>query len=135
MTEGTTDFSRAIHFDLESGLSREIPSLRRNLQDMRGMYYDEQALEDLIKKEDSLKMRKIRKLKLLKKFLKKGMAYNDNLKRKFQNYLKENKMSVPPRVANFILKNGILRYKKRPVYDLEFDNQLVGAVKIINKMK
>jgi glucose-6-phosphate isomerase, archaeal len=54
VAEGTTDFSRGIHFDMASGLSKDIPSLKRSLSNMRGMFFDENALEKMIKREDGL---------------------------------------------------------------------------------
>ena len=54
MAEGTTSISKNIHFDLVSGLSKDIESLKRLLSNMRGMYYDNEALEKKIAKKDEL---------------------------------------------------------------------------------
>lgn len=54
MIQGSTKLSRAVHFDLENGLSNDLDSLKRNLSNMRGMYYDGDALEKAIAENDAL---------------------------------------------------------------------------------
>lgn len=54
MADNMTNNSKSIHFDLVTGLSEDIESLKRHLSNMRGMYYDNDALEEKIAKEDEL---------------------------------------------------------------------------------
>ncbi len=54
MAQGTTDISRSIHFDPATGLSKDIESLKRYLSNMRGMYFDNDALEEKIAQDDEL---------------------------------------------------------------------------------
>lgn len=54
MAEEQTNVSTAVTFDLVSGLSPDVDSLKRYLSNMRGMYYDNDALEKMIEKEDEL---------------------------------------------------------------------------------
>ncbi|WP_042143602.1 glucose-6-phosphate isomerase [Paucisalibacillus sp. EB02] len=41
-------------FDLKNGLSDDIESTKRNLSKMKGMYADNEALESILEKEDTL---------------------------------------------------------------------------------
>lgn len=43
-----------MYFDLKNGMSDERKTTKRYLSNMRGMFADEAALEEMIKKEDSL---------------------------------------------------------------------------------
>jgi len=43
-----------MYFDLKSGLSNDKKPTKRYLSNMRGMFSDEKALEEMIKKEDTL---------------------------------------------------------------------------------
>lgn len=54
MTDNMTNNSKSFHFDMETGLSKDIESLKRYLSNMRGMYYDNDALEEKIANEDEL---------------------------------------------------------------------------------
>lgn len=54
MAEGTTQNSMGIHFDPATGLSKDIESLKRKLSNMRGMFYDNDALEKKIAENDEL---------------------------------------------------------------------------------
>lgn len=44
----------SIYFDLKNGQSNDRKITKRNLSNMKGMFADEKALDELIKKEDSL---------------------------------------------------------------------------------
>jgi len=48
--------------------------------------------------------------------------------------LKEKKYSISEKSAGFILKREITKFSKNPLYDLEFDNQLGEAVKVIKSI-
>lgn len=43
-----------IDFDFESGLSRQMPTGKRKLSEMRGMFYDDKAYEELIQQNDRI---------------------------------------------------------------------------------
>jgi glucose-6-phosphate isomerase len=49
-----TDNSTAVTFDLVTGLSPDTESLKRYLSNMKGMYYDNHALEEMIGAKDEL---------------------------------------------------------------------------------
>ncbi|MCP4134190.1 MAG: S41 family peptidase [bacterium] len=86
-----------------------------------------------LSKEDKASLNKIYKEKLLDKFVIKGMIYNAETKNKLKAYLEGKKIKLSDKTTNFILKSKINRYKKRALYDLEFDNQLVSAINKLNK--
>jgi hypothetical protein len=48
----------------------------------------------------------------------------------FRDYLKKNNVTLSDRMADILLKNQVYTYKKRPVYDLEFDDQLTAAMDV-----
>ena len=84
-------------------------------------------------KEDKASIKKIYKDKLLTKFKADKMDYNDETKEKFLKFLKGHDVMVSQRNANFVLKREINRFRKSPLYDLEFDDQLNEAIRIIRK--
>src|SRR4030067_2869678 len=47
-------FSTSVDFDLHTGLSKTRKSLQRRLSAMKGLYYDDLALQDQLSKEDVL---------------------------------------------------------------------------------
>jgi carboxyl-terminal processing protease len=97
----------------------------------KGIVPDYVVKADEISIEDSDKLRVIYKEKILEKFAKDHKEYNEETQKKFMALLKEKNLLMSEKDANFILKKEINRYAKSPLYDLEFDNQLVEAVKIV----
>jgi hypothetical protein len=65
--------------------------------------------------------------------VKNDTVYDDRSRVGFHDYLLKNNVTLSTAAENYILKQGIYRYKKRPVYDLEFDNQLVRAIEQLDK--
>jgi glucose-6-phosphate isomerase len=43
-----------VYFDLANGLSDSVVSTKRKLSEMKGMFYDDIALEDILKEEDPI---------------------------------------------------------------------------------
>ena len=84
-------------------------------------------------KSDSKNVIQLRRKKLLEKYVKSGMEYNEDTKAGFIEFLRKNNITLSKRTAHFILKRRINRYRKRAKYDLEFDEQLTRAIAIINK--
>ncbi|HOO73071.1 MAG TPA: S41 family peptidase [Spirochaetota bacterium] len=78
-------------------------------------------------------LKKIENDKLIENFVTKGMQYNEDTKKKFYEYLKKNNVEISGRSADFLLKSGIYQFKKRPIYDMEFDIQLSKAAEIISR--
>ena len=48
--------------------------------------------------------------------------------------LKEKNISISEKSAAFVLKREMNKFTKSPLYDLEFDNQLVEAIRIVNSL-
>jgi carboxyl-terminal processing protease len=100
----------------------------------KGITPDYVVKAEEISKEDSDKIKILYKNKTLEKFVKENKEYNQVNKNKFMALLKEKNLTVSEKSANFILKREIYKYTKSPLYDLEFDNQLGEAIRIINTL-
>jgi carboxyl-terminal processing protease len=97
----------------------------------KGIVPDYVVKADEISKEDTDKLRIIYRDKILEKFIKDNKEYNPETQKKFLALLKEKNLSIQEKDANFILKKEINRFSKSPLYDLEFDNQLIEAIKTV----
>ncbi len=76
-------------------------------------------------------VKQIEKGGLIDSFVTKGMDYNDDTRTKFRRYLKDKGIEISDRSADFLLKSGVYHYRKRPIYDTEFDIQLTRAIREI----
>ncbi len=95
----------------------------------KGIMPDQVVEIEQLSQGDWQSIRDIEKKKLVEQFLKKEAVYNEATKKTFRDFIKSHGITLSVHAADFALKNGIYRYKKRPLYDLEFDNQLVESVK------
>ncbi len=86
-----------------------------------------------ISKEEQKQINILIKEKILEKFLQTHKKYDDSVKQEFKQLLEKNSIKLSDATANFILKSEIYRFSRRPLYDLEFDNQLTEALKVINE--
>jgi len=77
----------------------------------------------------------IRDRKILEHFVRKETDYTEETKASFRGALVKNGVTLPDKTANYILKDWIYRFKKKPLYDLEFDLQLNEAIKHISSGK
>ena len=77
---------------------------------------------------DKTALRKIYKERLADSFVSKKSIYNDSLKKGFMDYLNKKNVSISQKTANMLLKRAVYKYKKQPLFDLEFDVQLKAAV-------
>ena len=82
-------------------------------------------------KEDKEALLEIAKKKILSDFVKKNKKYNSTTIQKFEAELKKANIELSPLTTKFILKQEVYRIKPKPVYDLEFDNQLKKAIEVI----
>lgn len=99
----------------------------------RGITPDYKVPTEDLSAADRESSREIERKKILEKFINNDMDYNDVMVKRFQLFLKNNGITLSERAMRYILKSSLLRYKKRPLYDLEFDNQLVEALKKIGQ--
>lgn len=86
-----------------------------------------------ISKEEQKQINILIKEKILEKFISTHTKYDEPTKQEFKQLLEKNGIKLSDSTANFILKSEIYRFTKRPLYDLEFDNQLTEAIKILNE--
>jgi len=82
--------------------------------------------------EDKANLQKLNKQKLMDSFVKKGTLYDEKSKKEFHDYLQKNSVKLTEYTEHYILKQTIYKYRKRPVYDLEFDTQLNRAIELLD---
>jgi len=70
---------------------------------------------------------------MLNEFIKKDMVYNDATKKRFAEFLKSKNIKLSDKSANLLLSTGLNQVRKRPLYDVEFDDQLAKALEVIKK--
>ncbi|MDR3238343.1 MAG: S41 family peptidase [Spirochaetia bacterium] len=99
----------------------------------KGIMPDYVIEQEKITPKDLEAIKNINTNKLMDKFAGTAKEYNDDAKKAFYEYLKNNNIDISQRTADSLLKERLLIYKKRPAYDLEFDRQLAGAVDILKK--
>jgi len=99
----------------------------------KGIEPDFKVASNKISREEQKEINKMSKKKLLKKFTETHTTYNEQTRKQFYDFIKKNDIELSHKTADYILKNEIQGYSKRPLYDLEFDQQLKEAVKIINE--
>jgi len=85
-----------------------------------------------ISREEQKQINILLKEKILQNFIDKHSKYDEATRKEFKDVLQKNNIKLSDDTANFILKSEIYRFAKKPLYDLEFDNQLSEAMKIIN---
>ncbi|MBN2040574.1 MAG: S41 family peptidase [Spirochaetes bacterium] len=100
----------------------------------KGIVPDFVVKQPQISKQDSERIRLITKRDILGSFVKSNKKYDEETRDKFKALLSKEGLDLMDRTADYILKKEIFRYKNSPLYDLEFDNQLTEAIKIINSM-
>ena len=99
----------------------------------KGIEPDYEVESDKISSDEQKEINKMSKKKLLEKFTETHNTYNDKTRQQFYEFIKKNNIELSHKTADYVLKNEIQGYSKRPLYDLEFDRQLREAVKIINE--
>ncbi len=91
--------------------------------------------QDRMSKEDRDAMKVINRDKLVEKYGHNVKDYSEQNRQAFREYLKKNNAAVSDRLSDMLLKANMYRHQKRPVYDLEFDDQLVSAIDLLKKGK
>ncbi len=99
----------------------------------KGIIPDYKVPMNKIPKSDKENINKIFKDRLLEEFIKTHKVYNDENREKLMQYLKDKNMKISKDSASFIFKRELYKFSKSPLYDLEFDNQLNEAIRIISK--
>lgn len=98
----------------------------------KGIKPDIAVEQEKISEIDMKSMKNVKDRKLLEKFVHKDTEYSLETKAAFRRLLAENGITLSEKTANFMLKDWLLRFRKKPLFDLEFDNQLDTAVRQIS---
>jgi carboxyl-terminal processing protease len=98
----------------------------------KGLTPDYVVPQDRHSAADMAGLKIVRDKRLLEGFATHDTEYTTQSKEAFQKYLTQHGVTLSGKAADFILKEWIYRSRKRPLYDLEFDNQLNEAIKYIS---
>jgi carboxyl-terminal processing protease len=79
-------------------------------------------------KDERRHIRDLAEAKILENFVKENKTYSSEAVEKFTGILKQKHLEISDYAAKYILKQEYLNLGKRPLYDLELDNQLVKAL-------
>ncbi len=97
----------------------------------KGIIPDYVVEQENVTNEDMAGLKTINETDVLKAFPASGKTYSEETKASFRQFLKDKGIVLSSRTADYILKEQIYMYKKKPVYDLEFDRQLSRAAEIL----
>jgi carboxyl-terminal processing protease len=97
----------------------------------KGIKPDYEVPIDKLSEDDMKNIKIIREKKLLEQFVKKDTEYTQETRESFGKYLVKNDVALTGKTADYILKDWLYRFKKKQLYDLEFDTQLNEAIKHI----
>jgi carboxyl-terminal processing protease len=98
----------------------------------KGIKPDIVVEQERLTEGDMKNMKAVKDRKLLDAFVKKDTEYTPESKKAFCAYLSQNGITLSEKAACFMLKDRLIRFKKKPLYDLEFDNQLNRAIRQIS---
>jgi carboxyl-terminal processing protease len=101
----------------------------------KGIMPDIVVEQDRMSKEDRDAMKVINRDKLVEKYGHNVKDYSEQTRQAFREYLNKTNAAVSDRLSDMLLKDNMYRHQKRPVYDLEFDDQLVSAIDLLKKGK
>ncbi len=99
----------------------------------KGIKPDYDVPPEKLSENDMKNLKIARDKRLFEEFGKKETEYTPEAKIAFRQFLSKNGVSLSEKTGNFFLKDWIFRYKKKPLYDLEFDAQLTEAMKRIGE--
>ncbi|TFH42631.1 MAG: PDZ domain-containing protein, partial [Chrysiogenales bacterium] len=97
----------------------------------KGIEPDRKVTVEKFSESDMKGLKAVREGNLMEHFSKGGIAYTIESRESFRAFLAGKGVTLSEKTGNFILKDWINRFKKKPLYDLEFDSQLNEAVKYI----
>ncbi len=93
----------------------------------KGIMPDFEVPEEKLQKDEIDSLKKIDADKSADAFFKKDMQFNETTRADFKKYIAGKNIKISDRAADIFLKNKIGQYRKKDLYDLEFDNQLSFA--------
>jgi carboxyl-terminal processing protease len=98
----------------------------------KGIRPDYEVQLDKLSEGDMKNMKAVRDKKLMDQFVKKDTEYTSQTRNAFREFLAKNGVALTEKTANYILKDWMFRFKKKPLFDLEFDTQLNEAIRHIS---
>jgi carboxyl-terminal processing protease len=96
-----------------------------------GIKPDVEVLPYKFSNEEMKDINRINNENILNEFMKKDMVYNETIKKEFAEFLKSKNIKLSDKSANLLLSTGLNHIRKKPLYDVEFDDQLAKALEVI----
>lgn len=130
-TFGKGSVQKTFNLDDNMGIAITIARYYTPSEEMihqKGIKPEVEVKQDILSSEDRESLKKIQEKKLLESFVTDDLTYNEETRKGFVEMLEANDVKLSDKAAHYILKNRINRYQRKPLYDLEFDNQLKEAV-------
>ncbi|MCX7679250.1 MAG: hypothetical protein N2316_08510, partial [Spirochaetes bacterium] len=90
---------------------------------------------EIIEESERKEVNRLFALKILEEYTKSAPPYNEETKKKFYELLRSKNISISERSAHYLLKKELMRFTRPPIYDLEFDPQLMRAISVINERR
>ncbi len=98
----------------------------------KGIKPDIAVDQEKLSENDMKSMKAVKDRKLLEQFARKDMDYTPETQAAFRRLLAGSGITLSEKAANYMLKDRLLKFRKKPLFDLEFDNQLDRAVSQIS---
>ncbi|HPL17036.1 MAG TPA: S41 family peptidase [Spirochaetota bacterium] len=101
----------------------------------KGIKPDYEVPLEKLSESEMKNLKIVREKKILEQFVRKETEYTEETKASFRAALSKDGVILPDKTANYILKDWMYRFKKKPLYDMEFDLQLNEAIRHISSGK
>ncbi|HRS78443.1 MAG TPA: S41 family peptidase, partial [Spirochaetota bacterium] len=101
----------------------------------KGIKPDYEVPLEKLSESEMKNLKIVREKKILEQFVRKETEYTEETKASFRAALSKDGVILPDKTANYILKDWMYRFKKKPLYDIEFDLQLNEAIRHISSGK
>ncbi len=98
-----------------------------------GIEPDEKVEPYKFLKDEMKYINQMTKDNIAEEYIKKDMEYSESSRIAFRSYLKSKDIQISDRSSDMILYNIINRYRKKPLYSIEFDDQLARGLEILKK--
>lgn len=135
-TFGKASVQKTYNLDRDIGLAVTIARYYTPSDELiheKGIMPDNEIAMDKISEDDRVAIAEIDRQNLLNEFITDDTSYDQQTRQRFHEFLEEKEISISDESANYILKTRLGRFVKRPVYDLEFDNQLKYALELVDE--
>jgi hypothetical protein len=95
----------------------------------KGITPDRVVPMEKFSESDMKGLKALRERNLMDGFATRDTAYSAETRKSFREFLAGKGVTLSERTGDFVLKDWINRFRKKPLYDLEFDAQLSEAVR------